>query len=353
MMLQYKDNKNMSKKILLSGVKPTGRPHIGNYFGAMKQFVDMQEEYQCMFFIADYHALNFIQDGAEMKQQIIDLAIDYLAIGLDPQKSTIYKQSDVSEHTELAWIFDTITTMPYLKRAHAYKDAVAKNIVDNHIDAGAGKTVDSEEGIGVGTFNYPMLMAADILLYDVDVVPVGQDQKQHIEYARDTAQKFNATFKKEVFKLPESKILEGVAIVPGTDGKKMSKSYGNTIPLFASLEEITKAVMSIPTDSKPVDAPRNPDEDNVFKLHKLFSKPDELFEIRTKYEKGGISHKESKELLIKNIDTFISPLREKREQLAHDIDYVMDVLKDGGKRAKLQAEKKMEEVREVIGVKLY
>lgn len=326
----------MSKKILLSGVKPTGRPHIGNYFGAMKQFVDMQNDYQSMFFIADYHALNFIQDAKEMSEKIIDLTIDYLAIGLDPQKSLIYKQSDIMEHTELTWIFDTITPMPYLQRAHAYKDAEAN-----------GKEIN------VGTFNYPMLMAADILLYDADVVPVGQDQKQHVEYARDTAQKFNFIFKKDIFKLPESKILDTVAVVPGTDGRKMSKSYGNTIPLFATLDEITKAVMSIPTDSKPINEPRNADEDNVFKLHKLFSKDDELYDLRERYSKGGISHKESKEILIKNIDAFISPMREKREQLAHDRDYIIDVLKDGGKRAKMKAEKKMEEVREAIGVKLY
>ncbi|MCX6701691.1 MAG: tryptophan--tRNA ligase [Candidatus Zambryskibacteria bacterium] len=326
----------MNKKILLSGVKPTGRPHIGNYFGAMKQFVDMQEEYQNMIFIADYHALNFIQDKEEMSKQIIDLTLDYLAIGLDPQKTLIYKQSDIPEHTELTWIFDTITTMPYLMRAHAYKDAESKN-----------------KEINVGTFNYPMLMAADILMYDTDVVPVGQDQKQHVEYARDTAQKFNFIFKKEVFKLPESKILDTVAVVPGTDGQKMSKSNGNTIELFATTEEITKAVMSIPTDSKPIDEPRNPEEDNVFKLHKLFTKSDELFALRERYQKGGISHKESKEILIKNIDTFIKPLREKREQLAQDTDFILDVLKEGGKRAKLKAEKKMEIVREVIGVKLY
>lgn len=326
----------MSKKILLSGVKPTGRPHIGNYFGAMKQFVDMQEDYSAIYMIADYHALNFIQNKEEMKEQIIELTIDYLAIGLDPQKSIIFKQSDVSEHTELTWVFDTITTMPYLMRAHAYKDAEAK-----------------DKEISVGAFNYPMLMACDILLYEPDVVPVGQDQKQHVEYARDTAQKFNHTFQAEVFKLPDAKILDEVAVVPGTDGRKMSKSYGNTIPLFATLEEITKAVMSIPTDSLPVDAARNPEEDNVFKLHKLFSKSDELFNLRERYEKGGISHKESKELLIKNIETFVAPFREKRNQIAHDRDFVLDVLKEGGKRAKMKAEKKMEEVREAIGVKIY
>ncbi len=326
----------MNKKILLSGVKPTGRPHIGNYLGAMKQFVEMQDEYKAMYMIADYHALNFTQDKAEMKQQIIDLALDYLALGLDPQKSLIFKQSDVSEHAELAWIFDTITTMPYLMRAHAFKDAEAK-----------------DKEISVGTFNYPMLMAADILLYDANVVPVGQDQKQHIEYARDTALKFNHVFKSEVFVLPEARIIEDVAVVPGTDGRKMSKSYGNTIPLFATPEEIKKAVMSIPTDSKGVDEPKNPDEDNVFKLHVLFATINELADIRNRYEQGGLGYKESKEILIASIERFIAPLREKRSQLASDTDYVLDILKEGGQRAREKAQKKMEHIRDVIGVKLY
>jgi tryptophanyl-tRNA synthetase len=325
-----------NKKTLLSGVKPTGRPHIGNYFGAMRQFVSMQNDYSAMYMIADYHALNLIQDKVELSKQIVDVALDYLALGLDPQKSIIFKQSDVPEHAELTWIFDTITTMPYLMRAHAYKDAEAKN-----------------KEINVGTFNYPMLMSADILIYDTDVVPVGQDQKQHVEYARDTAEKFNRVFNSEVFKLPEPKILNDVAVVPGTDGQKMSKSYNNTIPLFATPEEIKKAVMSIVTDSKGVEEPKNPDEDNIFKLHKLFMSQDELFELRERYEKGGIGYKESKEILIANIEKFIAPLREKRAQLEGDIDYVMDVLKEGGKRAKQKAERKMEVVREAIGVKLY
>jgi len=317
----------MYKKILLSGVKPTGRPHIGNYFGAMKQFVDMQDDYQCLFMLADYHALNFIQDDAEMKQGILDLALDYLALGLDPQKSIIFKQSDVLEHTELTWIFDTITTMPYLERAHAYKDAEAK-----------------DKEISVGTFNYPMLMASDILIYDTDVVPVGQDQKQHVEYTRDTAQKFNHTFSKEVFKLPEPKILDEVAIVPGTDGRKMSKSYGNTIPLFATDEEIEKAVMSIVTDSGS-DIPQN-----VYAIHRLLKSEDELKDL---YEANKGKYKALKDALIADLKNFIGPLRDKREQLQNDMDYVMDVLKEGGKKARSKAEKKMDEVREVIGVKLY
>ncbi len=318
---------NYMKKTLLSGVKPTGRPHIGNYFGAMRQFVDMQDEYTALYMIADYHALNFIQDGSEMKQQIIDLALDYLALGLDPNKSLIFKQSDVPEHTEFAWIFDTITTMPYLMRAHAYKDAEAK-----------------DKEISVGTFNYPMLMAADILLYDTDVVPVGQDQKQHVEYARDTALKFNHTFKSEVLKLPEAKIITEVSVVPGIDGRKMSKSYGNTIPLFASDAEIEKAVMSIVTDS----GSERPE--NVYAIHKLFKTEAELTPL---YEENKGKYKILKEALISDLKAFIGPLREKRAQLASDTDYVLDVLKEGGQRAREKAIRKMDEVKEVIGVKLY
>lgn len=317
----------MSKKTLLSGVKPTGRPHIGNYFGAMRQFVDMQDDNVCMYMLADYHALNFIHDKEQLSKEMIDLALDYLALGLDPKKSIIFKQSDVSEHTELAWIFDTITTMPYLERAHAYKDAEAK-----------------DKEINVGTFNYPMLMAADILLYDVDIVPVGQDQKQHIEYTRDTAQKFNHTFKCEVFKLPEAKIIENVAVVPGTDGRKMSKSYGNTIPLFATDEEIEKAVMSIVTDSSG-DVP-----ENVYAIHRLLKTEDELASL---YEENKGKYKNLKEALIEDLKKFIGPMRERREQLSHDIDYVLDVLKEGGERAKAKAQKKMDSVRDSIGVKLY
>lgn len=321
----------MSKKTLLSGVKPTGRPHIGNYFGAMRQFVEMQDDYNAIYMIADYHALNFIQNKEEMKQGILDLALDYLALGLDPKKSIIFKQSDVSEHTELTWIFDAITTMPYLERAHAYKDAEAK-----------------DKEISVGTFNYPMLMASDILLYDADVVPVGQDQKQHVEYARDIAQKFNFTFKSEIFKLPDAKILEDVAVVPGTDGRKMSKSYGNTIPLFATDEEIEKAVMGIVTDSSGIGEGQRPE--NVYAIHKLFKSESDLAPL---YEENKGKYKNLKEALIADLKNFIKPLREKREQLSDDPDYVLDVLKDGGKRAKAKSEKKMDEVREAIGVKLY
>ncbi len=317
----------MSKKTLLSGIQPSGQLHIGNYFGAIKQFIDMQDSHNAIYMIVDYHALNTIQDKKVMSENILNLAIDYLALGLDPKKSIIFKQSDVSEHTELCWIFDTITTMPFLMRAHAYKDAEANN-----------------KEISVGKFNYPMLMAADILLYDTDIVPVGQDQRQHVEYSRDTAQKFNNVFKKDVFKLPEPKILDAVAIVPGTDGRKMSKSYGNTIPLFATDEEIEKAVMGIVTDSSG-DVPQN-----VYAIHRLLKSEAELKDL---YENSKGKYKVLKEALIIDMKAFVKPLREKREQLAKDIDYVLDILKEGGKRAKIKAEKKMEQVKSAIGVDLY
>lgn len=316
----------MSKKVLLSGVKPTGRPHIGNYFGAMKQFVDLSKDYESYIFIADYHALNFIQNKDEMRENIIGVLLDYLAVGLDPEKVTIFKQSDIPEHTELTWIFDTLTTMPYLMRAHAFKDAEAKN-----------------KEISVGTFNYPMLMATDILLYSPDIVPVGKDQEQHVEIARDTAQKFNNAFG-ETFKLPEHKILKEVAVVPGTDGQKMSKSYGNTIPLFAEYEEIKKAVMGIVTDSSG-DIPQN-----VFAIHKLIRSESELEKI---YEEKKGSYKELKEMLIEDLEKFIAPMRERRKEFEKDIPKALDILKAGGEKAKAVAGAKMKEVRDKIGVNVY
>lgn len=318
-----------SKKVLLSGVKPTGRPHLGNYFGAMKQFVDLSKDYESYVFIADYHALNFIQNKEEMKENIVGVLLDYLAVGLDPEKVTIFKQSDISEHTELAWIFDTLTTMPYLMRAHAFKDAEAKN-----------------KEIVVGTFNYPMLMAADILLYCPDIVPVGQDQQQHVEIARDTAQKFNNAFGQgeQTFKLPEHKILKEVAVVPGTDGQKMSKSHGNTIPLFAEYEEIKKCVMGIVTDSSG-EIPQN-----VFAIHKLIRPESELKKI---YEEKKGSYKELKELLIEDLEKFIAPMRERRKEFEKDIPRALAILKAGGEKAKKVAEAKMKEVREKIGVNVY
>ncbi len=312
-----------SKKILLSGVKPTGRPHIANYFGAMKQFVDLQNDHDSYVFIADYHALTTLQNGKELSENIVDLALDYLALGLDPKKVTLFKQSDVIEHTELAWIFNCITTMPYLERAHAYKDAMAK-----------GKEVS------VGTFDYPLLMSADILLYDADVVPVGQDQKQHVEYARDTAEKFNRIFG-EAFKLPEPLILESVKTIPGIDGQKMSKSYGNTIPLFAEDSELKTLVMGIVTDSTG-DLPKN-----VYAIHELFRDKKYLDAF---YEEKKGKYKDLKEALLADMIAFIAPLREKRKEFAKDKAGVLKILKEGGEKAKSKAVEKMKLVRKLVGV---
>lgn len=319
------------KKRLLSGVKPTGQPHIGNYLGAMRQFVDLAKSYESFVFIADYHALNTVHDANQMRQNTIDLILDYLAIGLDPKEVVLFKQSDLSEHTELCWIFNTFTTMPYLMRAHAYKDAQAKN-----------------KEINVGTFDYPMLMAADILMYDPDVVPVGADQKQHVEYARDTAEKFNTIFG-ATFKLPEPHIPKEIAIIPGIDGKKMSKSYNNTIPLFGSDDEIRKQTMSIVTDSLGVEESKDPEKCNIFALHKHFSR-DILSELEKRYREGGIGYKESKETLADNIVKFVTPMRNLRSELSKEKGLIESVLEEGRERAHAVAFKKMQDVKKKIGV---
>ena len=273
---------NEKKKIALSGVKPTGRPHLGNYFGAMKQFVDMQDEYDVHIFIAEYHAMTTMQNAEALKSSIEELILDYLAIGLDPEKVTLYRQSDIPELTELTWIFNCLVTVPWLERAHAFKDRTAKGIEAS-----------------VGLFDYPILMASDILLPEADMVPVGRDQIQHIEMTREIARKFNNSYG-ETFKEPKEYVIDTVAIVPGTDGEKMSKSYGNTIPLFGSDKEIKKAIMGIVTDSKTPEEAKNPEACNIFALHKLITPEPQLSEIRRGYEEGGLGYGESKKILLEN-----------------------------------------------------
>lgn len=320
----------MSKKILLSGVQPTGTLHIGNYFGAIRQFVDLQDKYDTRIFIADFHAITTVQDRELLSRNIYDIVCDYLALGLDPEKIVLFQQSKIPEVAELTWYFNCLTTVPYLERAHAYKDKVAN-----------GKEPS------VGLFDYPILMASDILIQDAHVVPVGQDQKQHIEFARDIAEKFNRVYG-ETFRLPEPLIMDTVAIVPGTDGRKMSKSYGNTIPLFATEEEIKKAVMSIPTDSRGKDEVKNPDDLVLYQIHKLFN---DTPEIRAGYTQG-LGYKDAKEMLIADINAWIAPLREKRALIAADKKMVLKVLEHGAQQARTIVEEKMKEVREKIGLLL-
>jgi len=323
------------KKVLLSGIQPSGTMHIGNYFGAIKQFVDFQDEYDSRIIIVDLHALTTVQDKEKLSSYIMNVAMDYLACGLDPKKVILFKQSDAPEVAELAWYFNCITTMSFLERATSYKDA--------HMKA---------HEVTVGLFDYPILMAADILIQDADVVPVGADQKQHVEYARDTAQKFNNTFG-EVFKLPEPIIKNNVAIVLGTDGRKMSKSYGNTIPLFGTDEEIKKAVMGIVTDSKTPAESKDPETCNIFSLHKLFLSGEKLEDLRRRYEKGGLGYKESKDMLLAEILELITPMRDKREEYIKNPELILNILKEGGEKIRKITSSKMDKIRESVGVKLY
>jgi len=316
----------------LSGIQPSGILHIGNYFGAIKQFVELQDQYEGFYFLANYHALTSSPNGKNLKQNTIEVILDYLALGLDPEKSTLFLQSDVPEHTELAWILANVTPMGLIERAHSYKDKVAKGIKPN-----------------MGLFTYPILMAADILMYDPDIVPVGKDQKQHVEITRDIAIKFNETYGKEVFKLPKEKIVESVAVVPGTDGDKMSKSYDNTINMFATKKKLKEQVMSIITDSTPLEEPKNPNN-NIAKIYALFNNIDKQNELRDKFLAGNFGYGHAKTELLNSILEYFGKAREKREELEKDIDYVKDVLNEGSKKARAIAIEKIKKAKEIVGL---
>ncbi len=305
---------------LFTGLQPSGPLHIGNYFGALKPFVELSRDNESYLMVADYHALTTLKEPALLREYIIDIVRDYIAAGIDPARSVVFKQSDVPEHTELTWIFQCLVTVPFLELAHAYKDKVEKGLEAN-----------------AGLFAYPMLMAADILLYDTDIVPVGADQRQHIEYAREAAAKFNKAFG-ETFKEPKESILKG-AQMPGTDGKKMSKSYGNTIPLFGTYDEIAKAVMNIVTDSK-AESP-----EYVYAIHAHFKNPADL---GTLYKANKGKYKILKEALIEDIEAVVVPMRVRRDAITDE--EVKLVLVKGAERAREQASAKMAEVREKIGV---
>jgi tryptophanyl-tRNA synthetase len=318
---------------VVSGLQPSGRPHIGNYFGAMKRHVEMQEEYDAVFlFIAEYHALTSIQDKDEMRTNIYNLAVDYLALGLDPEKVTFYRQQDVPEIFELTWVFNCLVNMGMLERAHAYKQKVSEGSKPN-----------------VGLFDYPVLQAADILITDAQAVPVGEDQRQHVEYTREIARTFNSTYE-QVFAEPQALIEEDTGVIPGIDGQKMSKSYGNDIPLFADDDTLEDKVMSIETDSTPIDEPKDPEGDTVFQLHKLVTPEDELAEIREGYEEGGLGYGESKKRLLKSMKEFIQPLRERREEIADNKNLVQEALKNGAEKIRPQAQEKLQKVRGATGL---
>ncbi len=313
------------KKRLLTGLQSSGDLHIGNYFGALKPFVDMYEEYESFLMVADYHALTSVRDPEVLRQNIRNVVRDYLAVGVDPKQAVIFRQSDNQDHMELGWIFNCMVTVPFLMQAHAYKDKVAKGIEPN-----------------AGLFTYPMLQAADIALYDTDVVPVGEDQRQHLEYTREAIRKVNLAYNNEhLLKEPETVIIDGVGVVPGTDGTKMSKSYKNIIPLFGTREEIQKAVMSIVTDSSG-DRP-----EHVFAIHKLFRSEAELAPL---YEEHKGKYKALKDALAEDIDTTLSPMRERRAAITDaDVDAV---LANGLLRAKVVSTPVLNRVRDAIGINL-
>lgn len=311
------------KKRLFTGLQPSGDLHIGNYFGALKPFKEVYEDYESFLMVADYHALTSVRDPELLQKNILNIVKDYLAIGIDPQKVTIFRQSDNPDHTELGWILNCLVTVPFLMQSHAYKDKVAKGGEPN-----------------AGLFTYPMLQAADITLYDIDEVPVGEDQRQHLEYTREAVGKFNRAYG-EILKEPTTVILDGVGIVPGTDGSKMSKSYKNTIPLFGTKEEIKKSVMSIVTDST------GERPENVYAIHSLFRSTAELDKL---YEKHKGQYGELKNILTEDIEEVIKPMREKRESISDD--EVKNILQDGATKAKAVSNQTLGRVRKAVGIEL-
>jgi tryptophanyl-tRNA synthetase len=325
----------MSKRIL-SGIQPTGILHIGNYFGMMRQAIALQDEAETFYFIADYHALTSVRDPKMLREHSDRVALDFLACGLDPDRATLFRQSEVVRVTELAWILSTVAPMGLLERAHSYKDKLARGMSAN-----------------VGLFSYPILMAADILIYDSDVVPVGKDQKQHIEITRDLAVKLNETFgsaKHPVLKLPDARIQAATEVVPGVDGQKMSKSYGNTIDIFGDEKETRKRVMSIVTDSTPVEAPKDPAGSTIFQLYSLFASKAEIEEMRGRFEKGGTGYGDFKKQLFEKLWDYFAPMRKRRDEILRHKNYIEDVLQRGAKRANEIADAVMSRVRKAVGL---
>jgi tryptophanyl-tRNA synthetase len=335
---------------ILSGVQSSGKIHIGNYFGAIRQFVELQEEHDCLYFIANLHALTTVRDADKMRGLTRDVALDFLALGLEPKKATLFRQSDIPEVVELFWLLSALTPMGLLERAHSYKDKIARGIPSD-----------------LGLFAYPVLMAADIVLYDADAVPVGKDQVQHLEMTRDIATKFNCTFVKDydpkepdgdpakglprgVLKLPLARVQEETAVVPGIDGQKMSKSYGNTIDVFADDATVKKRIMSIKSDSTPLEAPKDPNATPIHSLLKLFASPTEMEEIDRTFREGGRGWGHYKQQLLELFHARLGPARRRRQELEQDPGYVDGVLMEGAAKARDYAAPVMREVRRVVGV---
>jgi tryptophanyl-tRNA synthetase len=328
------------KKKSLTGIKPTGTPHIGNYLGAIKPAIELAQEYQALYFIADYHALTTVREGKRLNELTHEVACTWLALGLDPSKVIFYRQSDVPELFEFTWVLACFTPKGMLNRAHAYKAAVDKNIE-------SGKPAD--EGINAGLFNYPVLMAADILLFGSHFVPVGLDQKQHIEMTRDIAENFNKTYG-DILVVPEGLINEEMMTVPGLDGRKMSKNYDNTIGIFLPSNQLRKRVMRIVTDSKTPDEPKDPDQDNVFAIYRYLASQAEVEEMRRRYQAGGLAYSEAKQQLFELLDRTFSEARQKYNALIEDRAYVDRVLAEGALKARAIGGEMLRKVRKAVGV---
>jgi tryptophanyl-tRNA synthetase len=323
---------------ILSGIQPSGVLHIGNYFGMMRPAIELQKEGETFYFIADYHALTSVRDPEGLRENSRRVAIDFLACGLDPERAALFRQSDVPQVTELAWILSTVAPMGLLERAHSYKDKLARGLAAT-----------------AGLFSYPILMAADILIYDSDIVPVGKDQKQHIEITRDLAVKINETYGSEadrpIFKLPEARINAQTEVVPGIDGQKMSKSYGNNIDIFGGEKETRKRVMSIVTDSTPVEAPKDPAKSTILQLYSLFASKEEIAGMRERFQKGGTGYGDFKEELFEKLWEYFAPMRKRREEILADKSYIDNVLARGAKRANEVAGQVMQRVRAAVGLR--
>ena len=317
---------------ILSGIQASGVLHIGNYFGMIRPAIALQAEGEAFYFIADYHALTTVRDPKALRENTRRVALDFLACGLDPERAALFRQSDVRQVTELAWILSTIAPMGLLERAHSYKDKLARGL-----------------NATVGLFNYPVLMAADILIYDSDVVPVGKDQKQHIEITRDLAAKMNESFG-TIFKLPEARIEAATEIVPGLDGQKMSKSYGNNIDIFSDEKETRKRVMSIVTDSTPMESPKDPSRSTIFQLYSLVASKTEIADMRERFLKGGTGYSDFKKELFEKLWGYFAPMRKRREQILADKSYVDNVLSRGAKRANEVADQVMKRVLVAVGL---
>ena len=318
---------------ILSGLQPSGALHIGNYFGMMRPAIALQAEGEAFYFIADYHALTSVRDPKTLRENSRRVALDFLACGLDPERAALFRQSDVPQVTELAWILSTVAPMGLLERAHSYKDKLARGVAAT-----------------VGLFDYPVLMAADILIYDSDIVPVGKDQKQHIEITRDLAVKMNETFG-QIFKLPEPRIQAATEVVPGIDGQKMSKSYGNNIDIFGNEKETRKRIMSIVTDSTPVEAPKDPSRSTIVQLYSLVASNNEIAEMRERFQKGGAGYGDFKKQLFEKLWNYFAPMRKRREEILADKSYIDNALARGAKRANEVADVVMERVRAALGLR--